>query len=99
MTSGTQTTESFFSEDEDIESAIGLVVDTCHAAIQDLGTGRAHSAQAKLDIQQGCIERPRQACVDSARLHVGHTHHGKVDATYTGQQSVHGVVLLVTTAL
>lgn len=91
VTSGTQTTGSFFSDDEEVESAIGLVVDTCHAAIQDIGKARSQSSKAVLDTRHGCIERDRQPSVGSARMLTGQTNHKVVDAGYTHHEPLHGM--------
>lgn len=95
VTSGTQTTGSFFSDDEEVDSAIGLVVDTCNAAIQDMGNGKAHSFPQALDKHHSCTERPRYPNSSSMQrvLSVGrpgpkHTEHGG-----TNHQAVHSMLL------
>lgn len=98
VTSGTQTTGSFFSDDEEVESAIGLVVDTCHAAIQDIGNARSLSSKAVLDSQHGCIERDRQPSVGSDRVLIGQTNHKMVDAAYPRHQPLHGMFLHTSSA-
>eukprot|EP00892_Ulva_mutabilis_P004243 jgi/Ulvmu1/2190/UM013_0036.1 len=90
VTSGTQTTGSFFSDDEEVESAIGLVVDTCHAAIHDMSS-KAHGVPTAFDREQSCTERHRHPGSSSIQrlLSVGMPYAKHGETGNTSELAVH----------